>query len=298
MKVLMITGDKKFAASPRFALQAAQVEKLSVVYWGRGSLWPKIPKGQFSAQGGPALGWDVVTAQDPFWRGLFAWRVARRLTCRLNLQVHTGVLNILGKFILRRADSVRVVSEKIKKQVEAIGVRAPVTVLPVYVDIERFRGIARPSESDSQGKTVLWVGRFEDEKDPLLALEVVQKVPGAKLVMLGAGSLEAALKTKAKGLPVEFAGWQDPAAYLAQADVVLCTSKHESWGASIVEALAAGVPVVAPDVGIAKEAGATVVPREGLAGAVIEALRTGALGRLQLPLLSKEEWAKAWVKTL
>ena len=147
MKVLMITGDKKVATSARFALQAAQVDKLAVVYWGRGALWPAMPQEHF----------DVVTVQDPFWRGLFAWRVARRMGAKFNVQVHTSVLTMLGKFILRRADSIRVVSEKIKKQVEAIGVRTPITVLPIYVDISKFQNIVRQPHSK---KIILWIGRF------------------------------------------------------------------------------------------------------------------------------------------
>jgi glycosyltransferase involved in cell wall biosynthesis len=296
MKVLMITGDKNFAASPRFALQASQVERLAVVYWGRGSLWPKILQGHF----------DVVTVQDPLLRGAFACHVANKIEAGLNVQVHMDLQalpwwkRMLAKMILRRADSVRVVSEKIKKQVEAIGVRAKISVLPVYVDVERFKNIVPVPHGQ---KTVLWLGRFEPEKDPLYALEVFKKVwqnIDTKMVMLGQGSLEKVLRAKIGklNLPVIFPGWQDPATYLAQADVVLSTSLHESWGASIVEALAAGVPVVAPDVGVAQEAGATVTPRDELAGAVIKALRTGTRGRLQLSLLSQELWAQEWVKTL
>jgi len=286
----MITGDKNTmiyhsAANRRLQLQASQVEKLEVVYWGRGSIWPALPKEKF----------DVVTVQDPFWRGLFAWRAARRMGARFNVQVHTEVLNTLGRFILRRADSVRVVSEKIKKQVEAAGVRAKISVLPIYVDIERFKNIVPVPHAQ---KTILWIGRFEDEKDPLLALEVIKKIPGVKLVMLGAGSLENELRRQAKGLPVEFAGWQDPAVYLGHADVVLCTSRHESWGASIVEALAAGVPVVAPEVGIAKEAGAIVVPRSDLGKAVNDVLTNGMRGQLRLQLLNKDEWAARWKESL
>ena len=285
MKVLMITGDKNFAASERFALQAAQVEKLEVLYMGWGHVWPKIPAGIF----------DVVTAQDPFWRGLFAWIVARRIGATLNIQVHTSVVTALGKFILRKADSIRVVSEKIKKQVEGMGITAPIRVLPVYIDVSKFQTIA-PQPHDK--KTILWIGRFENEKDPLLALEIISHLPLAKLIMLGAGSLQSRLKTKAKKLPVEFPGWQDPAAYLAVADVVISTSRNESYGASMIEALAAGVPVVAPDVGIAAEAGAIVVSREKMAQAVIEVLKSGQRGTLKLQLPGAQEWAKQWRATL
>ena len=287
----MITGDKNFASSERFALQASQVEELEVVYMGKGSMWPKIPAGAF----------DVVTSQDPFWRGLFAWRVARRTGAKLNIQVHTGVLNFLGKFILRRADSVRVVSEKIKQKVESIGVKVPFHVLPVYIDISKFRNIVRQPHSQ---KTILWVGRFENEKNPALAVSILQAVlrsgMDARLIMLGVGSLAQKLKARAHaaGLPVEFPGWQDTATYLAQADVVLCTSKHESWGASMIEALAAGVQVVAPDVGIAREAGAEVAARSHLAQKIIEVLKSGRRGELKLQLQNAQEWARQWKETL
>lgn len=288
----MITGDKSFGPGhERFELQKSAVEELEVIYYGWRNRWPKLPAGKF----------DVVTAQDPFWRGLFGWRAARQLGAKFNVQVHTdlsvygGLRRVLMQIVLRHADSVRVVSEKIKQQVLKIVPQVRVSVLPVFVDVVRFRAIEpRPH----QPKTILWVGRFEDEKDPLAALEVFKSIPDAKLIMLGKGSLEGGLRDKAHGLAVEFPGWQDSAPFLAQADAVLCTSKHESYGASIIEALAAGLAVVAPDVGVAREAGATVVPREQLAGAVIHALKTGARGELKLRLLDKNAWAEAWKQSL
>jgi len=295
MKVLMITGDKNFSASPRFALQAAQVERLGVVYIGWGSLWPKVPAGQF----------DVVTAQDPLLRGAFARRAAKKIGARFNVQVHMDLQvlpwwkHILARIILRHADSIRVVSEKIKKQVQNMGVTAPISVLPVYIDISKFRNIIhQPSKSDLLGGNILWLGRFEDEKDPLCAIEVLKKVPNARLVMLGSGSLEKKLKKSAAGLEIEFPGWQDPAAYLAEADVVLSTSKHESYGASIIEALAAGVPVVSPDIGVAREAGAAVAARLDLAHAVAEVLRSGGKGDLKIHLLNEQEWGQQWKQSL
>jgi glycosyltransferase involved in cell wall biosynthesis len=296
MKVLMITGDKSFGpAHERYELQKSVVEVLEVVYWGRGSMWPKLPDGKF----------DVVTAQDPFWRGLFGMWVAKRKRTTLNIQVHTdlsvysGLKHILPKIVLRHADTIRVVSNKIKSQVEHIGVNANITVLPVFVDISKFKNAVRREHA---GKNILWVGRFEEEKNPLQAIEVFKEVlkaePAAHLTMLGTGSLDGQIREAAIGLPVTLAGWQDTANFLATADVVLCTSVHESWGASIVEALLAGVPVVAPDVGIAKEAGATIMPRQELYKGVLEALSSGQKAQLQIPLLEKSEWAKTWGKSL
>lgn len=302
MKLLVIgPRQSKQAQSPegrlRQALQAQTVERY-VVYTPHA--------GESSVQAAIRIlretkreDFDMVSAQDPFFVGLLAWRVARRARARLNVQVHAdldaqGALrHVLAQLVLRHADSVRVVSHKIQTQVQRLGVRAPIVVLPLYVDLGRYKAVVRQPE-----RMVLWVGRFEPEKDPLLAIDVIKKIPGAKLVMLGQGSLERILKEKAKGMDVEFPGWQDPLPYLARAGAVLCTSVQESWGLSMVEALAAGVPVVAPDVGVAREAGAIVVPRGELARAVIEALTSGRRGELQISMPDREQWIRQWLATL
>jgi glycosyltransferase involved in cell wall biosynthesis len=295
MKVLVITGDRRFGpGNERYELQKAAVESLSVVYWGRGSYWPAVPKG-----------FDVVTVQDPFWRGVFGLIAAHRIGARLNVQVHTDlsahsfVRHVLSQIVLRHADSIRVVSEKIKKQVEHIGVGAKISVLPVYIDISRFRAATSQSH---RGKKILWVGRFEEEKNPKAAIDIfkeIQKsIPDATLTMLGTGSLAREIRTYGNGTAVQLPGWQDSLGYLLEADLVLSTSWHESFGASIIEALAAGVAVVAPDVGAAKEAGAVVVPREKLAAASIKALQEGVRGHLLLNMPTAEEWTKQWLETL
>lgn len=290
---MLIPGTQAHA---RFLLQQSQVEELTLVFFGRGALIEPFRIGGH---------FDVVTAQDPLWRGLVAWVLARRLNAQLNIQVHTDlgaqslIRHVLAQIVIRHADSVRVVSEKIKEQVEGIYARVPVHIVPIFVDTSRFQNlIHRPHEQ----KTIVWVGRFEEEKDPLQAVTIFKEVResgiDAKLIMLGEGSLRQKLVHAGAGLPVDFPGWQDPATYLEVADVVLCTSKHESYGASIVEALAAGIPVVAPDVGVAHEAGALVVPRGELAAAVIKVLQSGARGELQLNLPSHEEWAERWKESL
>jgi glycosyltransferase involved in cell wall biosynthesis len=300
----MITGDKNLLtpgtrAFARLELQRSCVDELAVVYWGKGSLFPKRSKGPF----------DVVTVQDPFWRGLYAWWIAKKLRARFNVQIHADLdgqaflRHVISKIVLRHADSIRAVSEKIKKQAEGTGVSAPVRVVPVFIDAERFVNLQRKPHPRF-AKVILWIGRLEPEKNPEEALEVVKEVRargiGAGLVYVGSGSLEKQLRAEALpfGDTVEFAGWQDPLPYMAMADVVLSTSPYESYGASIIEALAAGVPVVSHDVGIAREAGATIAPIGKLAGPAIEVLQSGIRGALRIQLLPAQEWAAAWRQTL
>ncbi|HVY72542.1 MAG TPA: glycosyltransferase [Candidatus Paceibacterota bacterium] len=294
MKVLTITGDKRFGpGNARFELQREAVDELQVVYWGKGAA--RIPD---------ARRFDVVTVQDPFWRGLAALRAARKAKVRFSAQLHADLANqsfikrMIAGYVLRRADSVRVVSNKLKTQAELLGV-PDVHVLPIFVELEKFRSVHRISH---EGKTVLWIGRFEHEKNPRAALsifkEVARTIPDVRLIMLGDGRMKEELERGAVGVHVEFPGWVDPLPYLEKADAVLCTSWQESFGASIIEALAAGVPVVAPDVGIARQAGAVVVPHIELAHALKDVFAEGTKGELKLTMPTREEWKRQWRDTL
>lgn len=302
MKVLMITGDKYLFIPGTPPYRRLEVQKRYVdvvpVFWGRGALFSVFKKsGKF----------DVVTVQDPFWRGLVGLCVSLYKRAQLNVQLHTDLnsQNWLRRFfariVLRHAVSIRVVTSKLKTQVEQIGVRAPIKVLPIFLDIERFKSFPQ-SEDFRSRKKIFWVGRFEKEKDPALAIDILKEVRSrgidAELIMLGSGSLEDELQKKKKELPVKFPGWQDPAKFLVDADVLLNTSVYEGYGAAIVEALAIKIPVVAPDVGVAREAGATIAPREELASAVEKVLKSNERGELKTPLLSEEEWGAHWRETL
>jgi glycosyltransferase involved in cell wall biosynthesis len=100
---------------------------------------------------------------------------------------------------------------------------------------------------------ILWIGRLESQKDPLLALKTLQALDAsAHLTMLGDGSLRAdighqiaVLKLKDR---VSLAGHvREIESYLASADALLITSRYEGGPAVAVEALAMDVPVVSTD---------------------------------------------------
>jgi glycosyltransferase involved in cell wall biosynthesis len=309
MKVLMISGDARILipgteVSARLAVQRAQVETLDVVVWPKVHSFRDVLK--LSEKKGA---YDVITSQDPFWRGLVAWYIARRIGAQLNLQVHTDLSSLslfrrtLAHILLRRAHSVRVVSPKIRDYIATLGISAHISVLPIYINLVPFQSLVHTPHPRFE-KTILWIGRFEREKDPLRALAILAYVRAqgisAGLILLGAGSLEPELREKARELEpyVEFPGWQNPLIYLAYADVVISTSLHESYGVSIIEALSAGVPVVSPDYGSAKSAGAIVEERPHLEDTVLRVLRSGEKGTLQMSVPTKEEWARQWRATL
>ncbi len=317
MKVLMITGDARMLrpgteAHRRYLLQKAQVEELKVVIWN-----PRQPLALFEVLGlALTRRFDVVTTQDPLWRGLLGLVAARLGGAKLQVQLHgdldyiRGFSHILLQIVLRHTDAVRAVSDRIRAQAEGMGTRVFVDVLPVFIDaavIDAAPAADIKKEFPQFGKTVLFVGRLEAEKNCAEALrvfaQVAQEFPGAGLIVAGEGSQRAMLEALARTLgladKVVFEGYRTDVLSLYKAvDCMLVTSLHESWGAAIVEALHADCAVVAPDVGVAREAGATVVERHELGAAVIGILRSGARGRLRVPLLSQQEWARRWKETL
>jgi glycosyltransferase involved in cell wall biosynthesis len=99
------------------------------------------------------------------------------------------------------------------------------------------------------------VARFTEFKDHGLLLRAFAKVPGAaRLKLVGDGRTLAAAKKLAEDLGicerVEFKGARgDVPEILAQTDVFVLASKTETLPISILEAMRAGLPVIASDVG-------------------------------------------------
>jgi glycosyltransferase involved in cell wall biosynthesis len=106
---------------------------------------------------------------------------------------------------------------------------------------------------------VLWAGRLDEGKDPLLALDAVAHTgnDAVELIVAGDGPLRGAAEARAAQLGiggrVHFLGdvARDQIAQLMRAaDCLLLTSHSEGGGPRVVvEALASGLPVVATDVG-------------------------------------------------
>lgn len=259
---------------------------------------------------------DVVSAQDPFETGRAGAAIARRRKVPLHVQVHTDFLApgfagahwpwnairmILAPRVLRRAARIRAVSASIKEHIEArYHPTAPVSVLPIFTDAESFKDI--PKARHPRFETVLLVvSRLEKEKRVSQALEALKKARTAGfkcgLVVVGSGREEGSLRRLAKGLGVaewvEFTGFQNNLVpYYAMADVLLYPgASYEGHGMTTIESLAAGVPVLANDVGIAREAGAEIA--EGDFGDALVAFlrKPPAKGVLRYqPYASKEDY--------
>ena len=119
-----------------------------------------------------------------------------------------------------------------------------------WFDPDLFRPVPRPA---GEGVKLVWIGRFDTVKDPLLALEVLGKLPtNYSLTFVGDGSLRADLQNRITGMQlgrrVEFVGrvsQTDVARLLRAHHLLLMTSHSEGFPRVLIEALASGRPVVA-----------------------------------------------------
>lgn len=108
----------------------------------------------------------------------------------------------------------------------------------------------------SSSRTVLVLQRLEPEKDTLTALRAWQASrladEGWTMRVVGEGSERKALENWADAERVggaTFVGWAPSAQEFAGAGILLATGLRDSFGLAVVEAMAAGVPVVASAAG-------------------------------------------------
>lgn len=250
---------------------------------------------------------DIVSTQDPFEIGLMGLLFSWFSRVPLAVEMHTDFLSrafvrhsllnrirvMLAGFVLRGAQGGYAVSERLREKVMHVwGLTKEIGVVPIYVDTRAYASITRTRHSRFKS-TLLWVGRFEAEKNPDVALEALAlaraKGHDLGLVMVGNGRLKDVLKQQAQELGisqwVEFVGYQsDVRPYYAFADLLLVTSSYEGYGMVIVEALSAGVPVLSTNVGIAHEAGALVVKSDFSQALLSWLSGVRSRGRLRMPI--------------
>lgn len=120
------------------------------------------------------------------------------------------------------------------------------------IDPAPFHGAAPADLGIPEGDVAIgFVGRFVDWKGVLTLAEawrdLAPRVPGVHLVLVGEGEMEAEMRARLGDAPrVHWMGFRnDVPAVMRSLDVLAFPSTMEGFGLAAVEAMAAGVPVVA-----------------------------------------------------
>jgi len=216
---------------------------------------------------------DIVHSQHPFLLGSAAQIVCKRLHIPLVFTHHTQydqylhylpitqkltkpVVNQLVVNFCNKVDLVIAPSSAIKKQLEQQRIKSPIYVLPspllpVFADnMPQFE-----LKEESEKKQLLYVGRFTEEKNITFLLDVVKQLGDEfSLQLVGYGYYRQPLEdyaykelclTKEQVQFIHKPSKKIIAELYKQADLFIFASTTETQGIVLVEAMAAGTPVVA-----------------------------------------------------
>jgi glycosyltransferase involved in cell wall biosynthesis len=208
-------------------------------------------------------------------------------------------------FRLREADRLIAVSRASARFSHLLGFREKrITVIPNGVDLSCFNGavdafIMREELGIGDEPLVATALRLIKKKSPDLLISAFAKVlkiiPEAKLVIAGSGREKDNLSHQIQGLNITNSVFmvgilskEKMAQLMAAADVFILPSKRESFGLSLLEASAAGVPVICSNAG-----GVPEIFQDGLNALLYPPGDDRAMAKAIIHLIQDKELAKA-----
>ncbi len=222
---------------------------------------------------------DLITAQDPFLTALIGLRLRAKMRRPLIVQdfscfvsspyflrerPRNRLLGLLARLTLPRADAVRVLNKRERLACLRLGVKpSRVCVIPIVTYIQPFAAPPDPEQVAAWRQqldlpegtpVVLWVGRPVPFKNLPMLLQAFKRVhsamPQARLVIGGdVSGTNIVGQAAAYGLGevTRFTGavkYADLPALYRLASVYALSSNYEGLGRVLLEAAAAGVPLV------------------------------------------------------
>jgi len=247
---------------------------------------------------GPALFHAHLSSPSACRYAMIAARLAG-LPVVATVQLYVSVTGLRAVYPQRLlslgVDRYIAVSDYVARRMRPLCVNATARIRVVYngVPIEQFdEESGTPDDERRSRPTVLAVARLHPQKGLNYLLNAATLVPQARFLVAGEGPARVELDEEARKLGLgdrfQFLGHRDDVSGLLQAaDVFVLPSLYEGLPVSVLEAMAAGTPVVATAVGgtdevvVHGESGILVPPRDSdaLAGAMREVISDVALAR-------------------
>ena len=148
----------------------------------------------------------------------------------------------------------------------------------------------------ADGPVIGIIARLSDVKGHAVLIDampaIVEKIPDVHLMIVGEGKMEGTLKQKVADLSLQnnvtfYPVVNQTAEVLPLFDIFVMPSISEGLGLSVMEAQAAGLPVVASRVG-----GIPALIKDGETGVLFESRDSAGLAKAVVDLLQNPEWAK------
>jgi N-acetyl-alpha-D-glucosaminyl L-malate synthase BshA len=205
------------------------------------------------------------------------------------------------KFSIEQSDCVTSVSTWLRDETRRIfRTERPISVIPNFVDTDTFRprdlSDRRACFAERSERIVLHISNFRPVKNVGMVVDVFERVAReipARLLFVGDGPERIPVERKVRKLGladrVSFLGGQEYIEdILPVADAFLLPSLHESFGLSVLEAMAVGVPVVATAGGGTRE-----VVEDGVSGFLRDPLDLEGMVAALRAILSDPDLARS-----
>lgn len=228
---------------------------------------------------------DIIHTQTEFSLGIFGKIMSKQLGIPVVHTYHTlykeyfyyiskghfkslsnEIVRILTRNYCNGCNAIIAPTGKVYDLLKSYDVQKPIEVIPTGIEIERFDK-GNYSEDDllnlreslgisKDDPVILFIGRVAKEKSIDVILrqmpKILNKIPKAKLVIVGDGSYKADLEIMIDLLKIKdsviFTGekpWEEIGSYYRLGNVFVSSSLTETQGLTFIEAMASDVPVVA-----------------------------------------------------
>ena len=155
----------------------------------------------------------------------------------------------LERVVLKAADAIVVSSQEDAYEIEKRHMlpAESITTIGNYVDLDRFRPLTVVPKKRGQ---LLFVGRLEEQKNPVSLLRALVGLDDVHLTIVGDGSLRSHLESEVRrlNLSVDFLGvvaHERLPDLFSQNEAFVMPSVYEGTPKALLEAMACGVPVIA-----------------------------------------------------
>ncbi len=167
-----------------------------------------------------------------------------------------GLIDLSWRLALNRTHHLTAISTYLLERARKLGFRGKATLVPNGVDLKRFSSPS-PHVFDPSHTTLITTSRLVRKNGVGDVIEAIKLLPESiTFKILGEGPLDSGLKAQTKRLGLEhrvqFIGTisqTELPKYLHEADIFIRPSLSEGQGISFIEAMAAGLPVIATPVG-------------------------------------------------
>lgn len=232
----------------------------------------------------PRVPFDVIHAHSFFFIGCLGAYLARVRNVPLAYTYHTRFVDYahylpvhqrvtktqavwISREFCNHCDRVIAPTADVERLLRSYGVDKTIDIIPTGIDLAAFAGDGKVPRAISalQGHPILLsVGRLAKEKNLDFLVDafadLLTRLPDARLVFVGDGPYRSELEHRCTDLGcrelVTFVGDLPQAqlgAYYANADCFVFSSKTETQGLVLLEAMAHGLPVIAVDCAVTRE---------------------------------------------